>query len=87
MKSINNHLKSKNSKRIPSPVGPQPYRRHRRYGCGSTELEMFQEKMSETNKNKNKKKISSKFFLEIFQMWRARSHTFGAKAMAGDLLN
>jgi hypothetical protein len=69
MKSINHHSKSKNSKRIPSSVGLQPFYRCRWYGCGPAELEMFQGKNSQ-KKEKKKNKNSSfflKFFFETFQ--------------------
>jgi hypothetical protein len=42
---------------------------------------MFQENISKENKIKILL-FFSKFFLKIFQVWRARSHNFGAKAMA-----
>jgi hypothetical protein len=42
---------------------------------------MFQENISKKQKNKNSF-FFSKIFLEIFQVWQARSHTFGAEAMA-----
>jgi hypothetical protein len=44
---------------------------------------MFQQKISKINfKILNNLLLFSKNFLEIFQVWQARSHTFGAEAMA-----
>jgi hypothetical protein len=71
-------------------AGPQPYIWCRSYGSGPDELELFQENIS---KNQNQKIIFNilkffeiffflKFFLVTFQVRQARSHSFGAKAMA-----
>jgi hypothetical protein len=43
---------------------------------------MFQENISKKQKKKKILFFFSKIFPEIFQVWRARSHTFGAEAMA-----
>jgi hypothetical protein len=67
--------------------GPQPGCQHQWLNCKPAKLEMLQNKISKTKKNKKIKKF--KFSLKHFKFgglaakpWRVRSHTIGIDGMA-----